>query len=125
MDFSQSNYLKLGTYRKNGARVDTPIWFADGGDGYFYAFSNNQAGKVKRLRNFSKVDIAPCTVTGKVLGAWQSTEAEILESPAVALAALRRRYGWQMRSLNFLARLGGKFHARSYLRIRKPQECSA
>lgn len=123
MDFDQSDYLKLGTYRKTGARVDTPVWFAKDGDA-FYAFSYNQAGKVKRLRNFSRVAIAPCTVTGRELGDWRETEAFLLESAAdiaTAQAALTKRYGWQYRGLSFLARLSGRYYQRSYIRIARPR----
>ena len=122
MDFDQTDYLKLGTYRKNGARVDTPVWFAMDGDA-FYAFSYNQAGKVKRLRNFSRVAIAPCTLTGRELGNWFETQAFLLESTtdiAAAQAALTKRYGWQYRGLSFMARLSGRYHQRSYIRILRP-----
>ncbi|MCC7245880.1 MAG: hypothetical protein IT269_09385, partial [Saprospiraceae bacterium] len=50
--FNTAQYLNLGTFRKTGARVETPVWFAED-NGYFYVLSNNQAGKIKRLKNSS------------------------------------------------------------------------
>lgn len=122
MDFEQSDYVKLGTFRKSGARVDTPVWFA-ADEAYFYAFSYNQAGKVKRLRNFSRVMIAPCTVTGRELGSWVETQAFLLTEPAdiaAAQRALAARYGWQYRGLSALAKLSGRYQQRSYIRIVRP-----
>ena len=76
-DFDDALYLNLCTFRKNGVRVDTPIWFAEEGH-FFYALSNNQAGKVKRLNNESRCQIAPCTMLGKVTGHWHDGWVEKL-----------------------------------------------
>ena len=48
------SYISLTTYRKNGAGVATPIWFAEDA-GKLYVMSGNESGKHKRLRNNSKV----------------------------------------------------------------------
>lgn len=121
--FNNAEYLNLGTFRKTGARVDTPVWFAEH-DGGFYVLSNNQAGKVKRLKNSSRCQIAPCTMTGKLTGKWHDSEAVILTAPAdiqLAHQVLLNKYGWQMRMLDAGAWLGGKINQRSFLRINKPE----
>ena len=112
-------YLSLATRKRSGEFVATPVWFAPDGGSYFL-FSAGDAGKVKRLRNFSESRIAPCTVTGKLLGEWMDTRAVVLEDAddrARALEALRRKYGWQMRLTDFLSALTGKMHRRAYIRV--------
>lgn len=119
-DLLKSSYILLGTLKRDGSFVDTPVWFAPDGDD-LYVFSNDQAGKVKRLRNFDDARIAPCTVTGKPLGEFQSARAYLLADPAAiktAHRALIKRYGWQMRGLDLMARLGGRYNKRSFIRIR-------
>ena len=60
-------YIDLVTFRKNGIGVHTPVWFA-GDDDRLYVFSNPKSGKLKRIRNNPRVEIAPCTMRGKVVG---------------------------------------------------------
>ena len=68
---ARSNYVSFSTLRKNGDWVNTPVWFAPDGDTY-YIFSAGDAGKVKRLRNFSQCRVAPCTVTGTATGDYRA-----------------------------------------------------
>ncbi len=113
------NYISFSTLRKNGDWVSTPVWFAPGSQCY-YLFSAGDAGKIKRLRNFSDVRLASCTVTGAVIGDWFEGQAEILTSAAdqeAALEALRRKYGWQMKFTDTLSRLSGKYRKRAYIRV--------
>jgi len=115
----KANYLSLATFRKSGAEVATPVWFAEEDDA-FYIFSAGDAGKVKRLRNSPRSRVAACTVTGKVTGDWVDTEAVLLTSDAdidQALGALRRKYGWQMYLTDFLSGLSGKMRKRAYIRV--------
>lgn len=60
-------YLTLATFRKNGAAVYTPIWFAEE-NGRLYFMTSSRLGKYKRIRNNPNVRIAPCTVRGKIIG---------------------------------------------------------
>ena len=115
------NYISFATRKKSGEFVQTPVWYAPDGDDY-YLFSAGDAGKVKRLRNFSESRIAPCTVSGSVTGDWVETSAYVLETEqdeATALAALRRKYGWQMRFTDFLSSLSGKMHKRAYIKVER------
>lgn len=114
-----SEYLSLGTWRKNGSVVDTPVWFAPGG-GYYFVFSAGDAGKIKRLRNSSRARVAPCTVTGKVLGDWQTATAIVLDNDEdikAAYEALHARYRWRMRLTDTISRLGGRYNQRKLIRI--------
>lgn len=122
MPFSDAQYLNLGTFRKTGVRVDTPVWFAEH-DGCFYVLSNNQAGKVKRLRNSSRCAVAPCTMLGKPTGDWHESDAYLIDDEAgirLAHQALKRKYGWQMTLLDTGAWLGGRIRERTFIRINKP-----
>ncbi len=88
-------YIDLVTFRKNGAGVHTPVWFA-GDDDHLYIFSNPKAGKVKRIRNNPSVEIAPCTMRGKVLGAHVPATARVASDRNSARAAIRSKY-WMAR----------------------------
>lgn len=116
------SYMLLGTKRKSGVMVETPVWFApDCQDkNVVYAFSNADAGKVKRLRNFTEATVAPCTVSGKPRGEAVKATAVLLEDPAdIAYAHQRliKTYGWQMRLLDMGARLGRRYHNRSFIKV--------
>lgn len=117
------NYISFATRKKSGDFVATPVWFAPAGDSY-YLFSAGNAGKVKRLRNFSEARIAACTVSGTLTGEWLETRAFLLEKPVdedTALKALRRKYRWQMAIGDCFARLTGKMQRRAYIRVERPK----
>ncbi|HEY9033516.1 MAG TPA: PPOX class F420-dependent oxidoreductase [Pseudomonadales bacterium] len=122
-DWQKAGYLSLATRKRDGSRVYTPVWFAPDGDD-FYLFSEGKAGKVKRIRNFTDVLMAPCTVTGKITGSEETGEAEILQQPAeirAAHKALLKKYGWQLRILDMLSAIAGKKGKRVFIRVRRTQ----
>ncbi|HTR23635.1 MAG TPA: PPOX class F420-dependent oxidoreductase [Terriglobales bacterium] len=80
-------YISLATFRKTGAAVYTPIWFAEEGD-KLYFMTNGKLGKVKRLRNNSQVKVAPCTIRGKITGPEFAGTARIL--PQTDASRVRR-----------------------------------
>ena len=115
------SYISFATRKKSGDFVATPVWFAPDGDSY-YLFSAGNAGKVKRLRNFSEARVAPCTVTGTLTGEWMDTQAFLLdtrEDEDTALQALRRKYGWQMCIGDFFSKITGKMDKRAYIRVER------
>ncbi len=112
-------YLLLGTLRKNGNFVDTPVWFAEDGND-IYIFSAGNVGKVKRLRNFKDARVAPCTALGKQLGDFIDAEAILLTTEVekkIAHRALVKKYGFLMRSGDFFAGLTGRKKTREYIRV--------
>lgn len=118
----QANYLSLTTFRRSGEAVATPVWFAADGDTLF-VFSAREAGKVKRLRHTQRVRVAPCTVTGQLLGDWQDTQARLLLTDTEirqAQQALRRRYGWQMLMVDIGAWFGRRLDKRAWIAIDRP-----
>lgn len=121
MSIDGARYINLATFRKTGVRVETPVWFASDSQ-FHYALSNNQAGKVKRLRNSSRCSIAPCTVLGNPVGPWQDSQAFLIETPEEQRYAhnlLRKKYGLQMMLLDSGAWIGGRIKDRTYIRIVK------
>lgn len=120
MQWDKEQYLSLSTRKRDGSRVETPVWFAKE-EQYVYVFSEGSAWKVKRIRNFSDVLMSPCTVTGKITGSAVSGEAEILSNEAdikEAHQALVRKYGWKMRLLDCGSWMVGKINKRAFIRIK-------
>ena len=115
-----ATYASFATFRKSGAKVATPVWFAPHKDGYA-VFSAGDAGKVKRLRNSERAQLAPCTYNGKLLGDWVDAEAFVLDDDSeseAARLALVAKYGWQMKMIDFSSRLSGRYGRRAYIYIR-------
>jgi uncharacterized protein len=90
-------YISLGTFRKNGEKVATPVWFGEDG-GKLYVMTRSDMGKIKRIRNGPRVTIAPCTIRGKPLGAEINAMARILplQEHARARKSINRKY-WMAR----------------------------
>jgi len=86
-------YISLTTFRKNGAGVATPVWFGEE-DGKLYVMTISKMGKVKRIRNNPQVQVAPCTIRGKVTGGQFSATARLLppEEFARARKTVTRKY---------------------------------
>ena len=123
-EIGAAGYVSLATFRKSGDAVRTPVWIAPAdameGRGSFHVFSAGDAGKVKRLRNSSRAEVAVCDVRGRVLGAWHEARARLVDDPAEierALTAFRRKYGWQMWLADTGAKLTGRFGQRAYIRV--------
>jgi len=63
-EIAGQKYISLTTFRKSGAGVRTPLWFAEA-DGKLCFMTRNDSGKYKRIRNNSKVLVAPCTMRAR------------------------------------------------------------
>lgn len=59
------HFVSLTTYRRSGEAVSTPVWIARDGDTLLVT-TPDDTGKVKRLRNSSRVTLAPSGRMGKV-----------------------------------------------------------
>lgn len=118
-EFDKHRYMSLATFRKNGADVKTPVWFAAHA-GKLYCFSAANVGKVKRLRNSSRARIAPCDVRGNVLGEWRDTSARIVDDRRLiddVYGAYRQKYGWQIILFNAGARIVGRYDKRTFIEV--------
>lgn len=76
--FRGHKYLNLETFRRSGAGVRTPLWFAEK-DGELLLYTLADSGKVKRIRNNPRVRVAPSDMRGKLLGDWIDAQARFLE----------------------------------------------
>jgi uncharacterized protein len=118
----RDRYLSLATFRRSGAEVRTPVWFAAAG-GKIYVFTAGESGKVKRLRHSSRARVAPSDMRGNVRGEWYDAAARIVTEPRVierAHAALRAKYGWQMWVGDLFSRLTGRIQRRAWIEIDVP-----
>ncbi|HTC55532.1 MAG TPA: PPOX class F420-dependent oxidoreductase [Candidatus Sulfotelmatobacter sp.] len=97
-------YISLGTFRKNGAKIATPVWFGEDGD-KLYVMTRSDMGKTKRIRNNPRVTVAPCTIRGKVTGPEIAALARILppEEQIHARQTVNRKY-WMARLSSIFSR---------------------
>src|SRR5712664_4333465 len=111
--------MTLSTFRRSGAEVATPVWFAAAG-GKLYVFSAGDSGKVKRLRHSSRARIAPSDARGNVRAEWWDAQARVVTEPRVierAHAAMRAKYGWQARVGDLFSRLTGRLPRRAWIEV--------
>ncbi len=110
--FANQKYLNLETYRKTGAPVRTPLWFAEE-NGLLYIYSLADAGKVKRIRNNLRVRVAPCDMRGNLKGEWVNGQARILDGADAdqANSLLNAKYGLAKRIGNLTSTFLGRKRA--------------
>jgi PPOX class probable F420-dependent enzyme len=93
--FKRQQYLNLETFRKNGEGMKTPVWFVQDGE-ILYVSTMANSGKVKRIRNCERVNVAACKMNGKVSGAWTPAVACEVTNPetnAKVNQLLNKKYG--------------------------------
>ena len=92
-EIAAQKYISLATFRKDGARINTPVWFGEA-SGRIYVKSRSDSGKFKRIRNNPTVKVAPCDIRGKITGPEFSGSARILDrsEEKIAKDAVNRKY---------------------------------
>jgi PPOX class probable F420-dependent enzyme len=105
--FKNQNYLNIETFRKNGESVPTPVWFVqDGPDLYIRTGANS--GKVKRIRNNSRIQVAPCKMDGTPVGDWVTASGVEITDPTTDKHVdqlLGKKYGLQKSIFAWAGRL--------------------
>jgi PPOX class probable F420-dependent enzyme len=99
MSLGRQTYINLRTFRKSGEAVETPLWVVPDGD-TLYLYTQAASGKVKRIRNNGKVEVAASDVRGKVKGEWLAAAATIDETPETmqkVIGLLLKKYGFQFK----------------------------
>src|ERR1700728_4251020 len=93
-EYRTQRTMLLTTRKRDGTTVSTPVNIALGPDGRAYFRTWSTTGKVKRIRNFPQVQIAPCPARGKATRpSRQATARQLTEpDPAVAARALAAKY---------------------------------
>jgi PPOX class probable F420-dependent enzyme len=119
-------YLNLETFRKSGAGVRTPVWFAaapagapDAGTIYVYTMAGS--GKAKRIRRHPAVKVAACGARGTVTGPWIDARAEITGRDGFdrGMRLLNHKYRPWKQLLDLFSLLSPG-HRRIMLAIREP-----
>ena len=116
-----SRFVSLTTYRRSGDAVATPVWVARDGDALL-VITPDGSGKVKRLRRDARVQLRPCSRTGRVAAdAPTFTGRAVLTDPAGTTDVrdrIRRKYGLEYRVVMLVERLAaGRAQSRVGLRI--------
>jgi PPOX class probable F420-dependent enzyme len=80
MSITDEKYVLISTFRKNGDAVSSPVWIVALADGTAGFTTDEVSGKVKRMRNNSKVTLQPCNMKGtpKAGSAVVEATAEVL-----------------------------------------------
>lgn len=101
------NYVSLSTFRKSGDPVPTAVWVARDGDALIVTTAED-SGKVKRLRNNSRVLLAPASFSGKVApDAARIEGTATIESLTPALTQrFEAKYKFMYRIFGWFERLG-------------------
>lgn len=115
-----SRYIALVTYRRDGRPVTTPVWSAPL-DRKHYVVTAESSGKARRVRATGRVRFAPSSMNGRrILGEWQEGTGRIVEDEprrTEGLAALQRKYGWQLSLATLISRLRGSYQDRVLLEL--------
>jgi len=94
-----AKYVSLITFRKSGEPVRSPVWFAQFGENpnNYGVITETNAGKVKRIRANSKIEIQVCDIKGGVEPDAQKFSGDahlVTGAEAVAVRkAISKRYG--------------------------------
>lgn len=98
--------MSLATFKKDGTRVATPVWLTREGD-HLYVITQAQTGKAKRLRNSSRVEVAPCDMRGNVTGDVAAAEAVLLDEEGTRKVKdlVNRKYGLMARLFGLRAKV--------------------
>jgi PPOX class probable F420-dependent enzyme len=107
-EVSKAKYVLLTTFTKDGRPKPTPIWAAPDGD-RLLVITEKDAWKVKRIRNTSRVTLAPCDMKGNVKGEAVEAVATILDPSQTekVYQAIGKRYGIVGKVFNIFSKLRG------------------
>jgi PPOX class probable F420-dependent enzyme len=115
-------YISLGTFKKNGQEVLTPVWFAADPQRpkLLWIYTNVNAGKVKRIRNNGRARVAPCNAVGKLKGEFVNASARRVEPRDAdwqrGWDVLHAKY-WMLRVGLFISRFTGRYAQRGLLAV--------
>lgn len=94
---ASNKYVSFVTFRKSGAAVPSPVWITPLADGRAGFTTDLTTGKVKRLRNDSRVTLQACTMRGAIIDGSpivEATAAVVTDGVfAEVRRAIRSKYG--------------------------------
>jgi len=102
-------FVSLTTFRRSGEAVSTPVWVGRDGDALVVT-TPRDSGKVKRLRSDDRVELRPCSRSGRIADgvAPLAGRADIVTDAGERdrlTAAIRRKYAVEYRVVMALERL--------------------
>lgn len=108
--FTNEKYVSLETFRTNGTPVRTPVWFVEY-DRLIWIITRELTGKVKRLANNDKVNIAVSNFSGKPKGIWFSAHAKLIQGNLAekAMSLRNKKYGFMAKLIGFFSAKKGKY----------------
>jgi len=112
---ADEKYVSLITFRRSGVPVHSAVWFARFGDDpdTYGVLTETNAGKVKRIRANSRIEVQVCDIKGNVeTGAekFSGTARLVLGDEAVAVRkAIAKRYGLTYRLFSIYEVVSGLF----------------
>ena len=126
---NKCKYISLGTLKKDGSIVRTPVWYVSTDQASvgseivgseIVVTTEDNSGKVKRIRNFHDVEIAECDMRGRIKGKATSASAQIVDpaSDNGLLALFHKKYGLMFRIMSLRGRKSGQ---RVFIHIRQPE----
>jgi len=112
LNLGAEDFVSLTTFRRSGEGVATTVWVVRDDDALLVTTPGG-SGKVKRLRNDSRVTVRPSSRSGKVPDDAPTCDgsAELRTDEATsarANALFRAKYGWQFRIALWFERRGEK-----------------
>ena len=116
LSLADARFVSLTTFRRTGEPVATPVWVGRDGEA-LVVLTPADSGKVTRLRQDTRVELAPCGRFGKVEDgvARVTGTAELREAPADvrrARATIRRAYPIESRLVLGIERLVERLRGR-------------
>jgi hypothetical protein len=105
-DLGRHQFVSLTTFRRSGQPVPTPVWIAPDGDALVVT-TPADSGKVKRLRHDPRVELRPCTRSGKVApdAPTVAAVARVVPTDHRSTTALKEKYRLQYRLIALLERV--------------------
>jgi uncharacterized protein len=96
--FKKNKYISVETFRKSSQGVRTPVWFIESNNEFLFN-TEEDSGKVKRIRHNPAVKIAPCNMRGDIKGEFIPGTARFLspEESALAKKIYAKKYGFMGR----------------------------
>ena len=118
---TSAKYVSLITFRKSGEPVRSPVWFARFGENpnSYGVITETDAGKVKRIRANSKIEVQVCDVKGGVkpdAAIFSGTARLVTGDQAVAVRkAISKRYGLTYKLFSIYLAVSGLFKKKDEL----------
>ena len=108
--FPNEKYISLETFRKNGIPVKTPVWFVEH-DNLIWIVTRELTGKVKRLKNNNKVNVAASNFSGTPKDKWHSGSAKRIQGELAerALSLRNKKYGFMAKMIGIFSYKKGKY----------------